>query len=82
MLSFQGPPWAILESQRDPMSASSEARATLSVVPRDFSHLSGLLEIQEQVKCWSADRREGVPPIEVNPPSLKLESGIPKAQSA
>jgi hypothetical protein len=81
VLRLKAPPWAILESSEIHVPASSEARATLSVVPLGTGHLSGLLEIEGDAKGAVNLSAEGVPPIEVNPPSLKLESGIPGAIS-
>ena len=50
VLRLKAPPWAILESSEIHVPASSEARATLSVVPLGTGHLSGLLEIEGDAK--------------------------------
>jgi hypothetical protein len=77
LLYLKAPPWATLESKEIRIPASSEARARLSVLPQGAGHLSGLVEIEGDTKGAVTFSAEGFPPIEVNPPSLKLESASP-----
>jgi hypothetical protein len=79
LLSLKAPPWAVLESDKIRIPASSEAQARLSVVPQGAGHLSGLVEIEGDTKGAVTLSGEVFAPIEVNPTSLKLESGTPGA---
>ena len=77
LLYLKAPPWTSLESKEIRISALSEARSRLSVVPQGAGHLSGLVEIEGDTKGAVTLSAEGFPPIEVNPASLKLESASP-----